>query len=1011
VNRRHMRICAVIVALGGGLFDPMRVNADVRAWEGEMTIPTYVWQEDINPKFWAIEGGAKMSTTVRGAIVYPYVMQDHLLREKVDRTYKALFLENEYLKVTCLPELGGRLHSVLDKTEGAEMFYCNGVIKPGMIAMRGAWISGGVEWNTGPHGHTVTAISPVNALIGTNADGSAYVEISNQEQLFRTRWNVRVTLHPGRAYLDERISMVNPTDGMHPYYFWNCTAFPNRAGTRFIYPMSLGTDHNARAFFDWPVDKGRDLSWLKNYPQYASIFAVNCSYDFFGAYDVDNDRGIIQVANRRELGGKKAWTWGEWEFGKVAQQNLTDDNGPYIEVQSGPLPTQSDYGMLGPRERVEWREWWYPVHGLGDGFEFATRNLAVQSARRDGKLELRLLATGAFPRAQCEVRLVTQRETAPVAREQIDLSPLSPVVMTMADPQQPVKVEVTSQAGEVLAAFQTPLPIPHMDPPTQLMDQADDQLTVEQLYLKARKCDRGTERGRAREYYGKALAGDPGHVASHRALAVLDYEAGLYDEARQRLKIALARDGDDGLCCYYMGVCSLQLGDAEAALDWAYKALRCAGTVSLGHDLAGRARMKLGAISGAVSSFENAVRANRNDTVAADHLLLALYAAHRQPMARRQAEQRTASDPTALVPRAIVSLDSDESMGRFANTARALLGEDDFELLETSLAFAEFGLIDEAQRIVKAACVDAVPPAQRSFMPFYYLAWLDSLRGASESAQKWLSEAARTRADKVFASRGEEIPILRYAIERNASDGQARLQLGCLLANLGRVDEAVSLWNEAAQLNGGSIAWRNLGLVAAVKNDWKGAEQNFRRAIAARPGDQTLYRDLAEILIADGRRTAAIELLEAMPSEGPRRAELTVILAESYVAEERYERCIELLESLPYFVNWEGQDVTWRLFNRAHVERGRQRLEQGDAAGALADCEAALTYPTNLNVGRSDQPVEAPAQFWRGQALNALNRPEEARAAWQAGADGADIDGWQNEHRDKCREALARAEK
>ena len=380
--------------------------ADVRAWEGEITIPTYVWQEDINPKFWALEGGAKMSTTVHGAIVYPYVMQDHLLREKVDRTYKALFLENEYLKVTCLPELGGRLHSVLDKTKGTEMFYCNGVIKPGMIAMRGAWISGGVEWNTGPHGHTVTAISPVNALIGTNTDGSAYVEISNQEQLFRTRWNVRVTLHPGRAYLDERIRMANPTDGMHPYYFWNCTAFPNRAGTRFIYPMSLGTDHNAREFFHWPVDKGRDLSWLKNYPQYASIFAVNCTYDFFGAYDVDADRGIVQVANWRELGGKKAWTWGEWEFGKVAQQNLTDENGPYIEVQSGPLPTQSDYGMLGPRERVEWREWWYPVHGLGDGFEFATRNLAVQSARRDGKLELRLLATGAFPQASCEVRLV-----------------------------------------------------------------------------------------------------------------------------------------------------------------------------------------------------------------------------------------------------------------------------------------------------------------------------------------------------------------------------------------------------------------------------------------------------------------------------------------------------------------------------------------------------------------------------------------------------------------------------
>jgi len=131
-------------------------------------------------------------------------MQDHLSRTKSERTYKALFLENQYLKVTCLPELGGRLHSVLDKTTGEPTFYLNRVIKPSMIGMRGAWISGGVEWNAGPQGHTVTCVSPVNGLIGKNADGSAYIEISNLEQTLRTHWTVRVTLHPGKAYLDER---------------------------------------------------------------------------------------------------------------------------------------------------------------------------------------------------------------------------------------------------------------------------------------------------------------------------------------------------------------------------------------------------------------------------------------------------------------------------------------------------------------------------------------------------------------------------------------------------------------------------------------------------------------------------------------------------------------------------------------------------------------------------------------------------------------------------------------
>ena len=402
--------------------------------------------------------------------------------------------------MTCLPELGGRLHSVLDKTQGKEMFHLSRVIKPGMIGMRGAWISGGVEWNSGPHGHTVTVVSPVSALVGTDADGSAYLEISNQEQIFRTRWTVRVTLHPGRASLDERICLYNPTDGSHPYYFWNCTAFPNLPGTRFIYPMTLGTDHNGREFFRWPVHEGRDLTWLKNYETYTSIFAVDCTHDFFGAYDVDADRGITQVANHHQLGGKKAWTWGEWEFGKVAQQNLTDEDGPYIEVQSGPLPTQSDYGMLGPRDHVAWQEWWYPIHGLGDGFEYANQELATQTLREGGRWELRLLATARQPQAVC----VLSSQGRELDRRQLDLTPETPAAIVLDQaPPEPVQVTVTSQDGRVLAQFQTPLDVPTVEPPdpARFRELPEDQMTVEQLYLKGRSLDRGTQRREAREYY------------------------------------------------------------------------------------------------------------------------------------------------------------------------------------------------------------------------------------------------------------------------------------------------------------------------------------------------------------------------------------------------------------------------------------------------------------------------------------------------------------------------------
>jgi len=138
-----------------------------------------------------------------------------------------------------------------------------------------------------------------------------------------------------------------------------------------------------------------------------------------------------------------------------------------------------------------------------------------------------------------------------------------------------------------------------------------------------------------------------------------------------------------------------------------------------------------------------------------------------------------------------------------------------------------------------------------------------------------------------------------------------------------------------------------------------------------------------------------------------RFARQAVLEAQAYVDEKRWDDCVKFLEATPYFVNWEGQDVTWRLFNRAHIERGRQRLDSRDAKAALADFEAALTYPANLNVGRSDKPEEAPAQYWRGKALAALGRAEEARSAWQTGAEGADVAGAQNEYRQKCRDALA----
>ena len=170
--------------------------------------------------------------------------------------------------------------------------------------------------------------------------------------------------------------------------------------------------------------------------------------------------------------------------------------------------------MLAPRNVVKWQEWWYPVHGLGAGFEFATRDLAAQTIRRDGRLELRLLATAQFPQAEC----VLARNDRTLLRKKLDLTPNEPAVVLLTEDysERPVQVTVTSKDGRVLARYTSPLPIPKVEPPdpAKFVEKPDDQLSVEELFLKGRKADRGTERRNARRYYEKACARDPGHIDS-----------------------------------------------------------------------------------------------------------------------------------------------------------------------------------------------------------------------------------------------------------------------------------------------------------------------------------------------------------------------------------------------------------------------------------------------------------------------------------------------------------------
>lgn len=996
-------VVGVVVAASGPVAG---AREPVRTWEGSITLPTYPWYEDVNPVFRAFEN----------RIYYPYSRQDLIAKEAVPRTYRTLNLENEYLRVTCIPELGGRIHSVLNKVTGEEMFHTNEEIKPALIAMRGAWISGGIEWNPGPQGHTVTILEPVDVRVIENADGSATLHVANIEMMFRTRWRVAVTLHPGRAALDQAFEIANPTDGVHPYYFWNCTAFPNLPGTRYIIPMTLGTDHYGTSFYSWPIHEGVDLTYLKNYPTMTNTFGYGIAFDFFGAYDVDRDRGVVAIADHRTVPGRKGWTWGQDDFGLVSQMALSDADpvdAQYIEVQTGPLLTQSDYGMLQPRQRVAWEETWYPVHGLGDGFEYANARVAANATRSDGTLELRLLGTEVVPGAHLSLR----HGDASLLETGFPLSPIEPALAILHEvPEGPIAVTVTDGDGAILLQYETPLVVPFVEEP-DLTSGTPEEPTADDLFAEAWLKDSQSDAPAARAGYEKVLAVDPQHAGAHLGLATLNLEQSRFEEAAEHARRARAAAPSEGRsegellrgeAWVLHGIAHLLMGEVEKAEQVASVAIRRYYNLARARDLHGRALMRMGRAADAVRAFHRAMLDAETgasyllsshsdawlrqpalmgpDAQARRHWLAARLATGDATVHTEARHLFDEEDPLDHFLGAIAGFQNRRTLTAFAREFVDYAGELEFNTLEVALFFAHLGMDTHALQWLEAVLANA-PSTRFGLMTRYHAAAIADRLGQTAKAAYHRDLARAGNPDFVHPARVEDEAVLRAALAKNAEDAHAHLLLGHVLAGLHRVDEALPHWREAVALDETlSTGWHVLGLHARViEQDHAAAEQHFRKAIAARPTDQVSHYQLFQVLQAQGRRAEGIAMAEAMPLEPTPRYDVILWLADAYLHEGRLDDCIDYLRTAR-LSNWEGHTRPRDIFVAALMTRGKQAFEAGALEAAAADFAKALTYPENLEVGARYELTDAETRYWLGKALHALGRVEEARAEWATGA-------------------------
>ena len=451
-----------------------------QVYEQTVTIPTYrIGNLEKNPLF--IEKRAYQGSTGK---VYPLPICEKISETPEDVQYQAVILENEYLYVMILPELGGRIQRALDKTNQYDFVYYNRVIKPALVGLTGPWISGGIEFNWPQH-HRPSTFMPVDYTLSENPGGSASVILGETDRINGTKSNAVITLYPGKAYIEISGRLFNPTDYPQTFLWWANPAVSVNDHTFSVFPPDVNAvmDHGKRAVSTFPIATGEyykadysagvDISRYKNIRVPTSYMAAHSDFDFVGNFDESRDAGLLHVADHHISPGKKQWTWGCGNFGKTWDRNLTDEDGPYIELMTGVYcDNQPDFAWLKPHEEKNFTQYFMPYKTVGR-VSNATRDvvLGVDYIGTDGKVldpdpftygreandalrrkaaaaRIKVYATGSFPDAEIVIRSAGQE----ICRRKADLSPLKACIETVEDLQD-YEVTVSGADGKNLCEY------------------------------------------------------------------------------------------------------------------------------------------------------------------------------------------------------------------------------------------------------------------------------------------------------------------------------------------------------------------------------------------------------------------------------------------------------------------------------------------------------------------------------------------------------------------------------
>jgi tetratricopeptide (TPR) repeat protein len=975
------------------------VNSDpVRCWREQVVIPTYPVQDaDPNPMF--LEKRVYQGSSGR---VYPNPFTDRVALEKKDQTYSGIMLENEYIQLMILPEIGGRIHAGLDKTNGYDFFYRQHVIKPALVGLLGPWISGGVEFNWPQH-HRPSTYMPVHASIEEHADGSRTVWLSEHDPMLRMKGMVGICLAPGRAIIEAKVRLYNRTPLPQTFLWWANVAVRVHDQYQAFFPpdVMFVADHAKRAVSSFPIARniyygvdyrpGTDISWYKNIPVPTSYMVTEAKYDFFGGYDYARQAGLVHTSNHRVAPGKKLWTWGNAEFGYAWDSNLTDEDGPYVELMAGAYTdNQPDFSWLQPYETKTFSQYWYPIQQIGSA-KNANTQAAVNLEFREGRARVGVAVSS--PR---KVRVALALDGNLIFEEEAVVAPSRPFLKTIETdgaPPEKYKLIVRTIEGEHLITYQPErhvergLPNPAMEP-----REPADIATLEELYLTGLHLEQYRHATRQPEkYWIEGLKRDPESAQLNNAVGLFRLRKGEFVKAEDHFARAVRRltfrnpNPYDGEPFYNLGLARLYQGKTAEAYDafhkcvWNY-AWRSAGYYALANISTGR-----GDFTVALEEVEKSLLTN-SDSLEARALKASLL---------RRVGQTAEAQDLVEDSLALDCLDFRMMAERFLLSRRdgdldsfvSALNGDVQTLLDVTFDLAWGGLQEDGFLLLESC------GGQGNWnhpMLWYTLSWLATMLRQDKRAGEYLVKAEAASPLYCFPARLEELIVLENAIARNPSGARAHYYLGNLYYDKRRYEEAIRCWRRSVELDSSySVPWRNLGIAEFnVLRNPQAAERMYIRAFTANPDDARVAYEWDQ-LKKRARLASPEERLSWLEDHYElvgRRDDLTVEFVTLLNQLARFDEALSILKGRR-FSPWEGgEGLASAQWVYANLGLGMEALLAANSCQALRHFEAARYYPQNLGEGKHLLTLERDLDYFSGLAAQQSGNPDLARKYWNAAA-------------------------